>query len=125
MVQCMPIRFVDIRCLNFQNRSWLFPADRIYKTEKFSEMLAQNHLFFFRQSKRVPVWVLVGVAHSAQEADTIRKQADHELSARKNPRIPSDEEMDAERGELDAYLRGHGPEPIYPSAPPPWWFSEK
>ena len=104
------------------------PRHRIFQTETFSAMVDRNHTFFFRQARSVPDWIVVGVAHSAEAADRIHKRADRELSERRHPTPETDEqaaEAMTEMRKLDAYLAGRGPEPQYPPAPPPWWFSEK
>ena len=101
------------------------PRHRIYQTETFSAMMERNHTFFYRQARTAPDWIVVGVANSAEEADRIRKRADHGGASLRHPNAPTEEEAEAEYHELDAYLKGHGPEPVYPPAPPPWWFSEK
>ena len=99
------------------------PRHRIYQTEKFSVMLDRNHTFFFRQARSVPDWIVVGVAGSAAEADKIGRRADHELSERRDPTPPTQEEQDALDADLDALDAGT-PLPRKP-AKQPWWISEK
>ena len=102
------------------------PRQRIYQTEKFSEMFARNHTFFLREQRSgVSDWIVLGVSRSAEGAAQIRMQAGQKLSeqTRTQSKYELEKESEALDAEIEAYESGF-PLPPKPKTLP-WWISDK